>query len=84
MRVLREFGKSGLMGQLSMKQKKRAVVNRKLCVACGSCQKVCPMEAILVYKGLYAKTDEARCIGCGRCVKECPASVITLEARHEN
>ena len=42
------------------------------------------MGAILVYKGLYAKTDEARCIGCGRCVKECPASVITLEARHEN
>ncbi|WP_295361314.1 4Fe-4S dicluster domain-containing protein [uncultured Succiniclasticum sp.] len=67
-----------------MKQMKRAVVNRELCVACGSCQKVCPMGAIRVYKGLYAQTDEARCIGCGRCAKECPASVITVEARHEN
>ncbi len=42
------------------------------------------MGAIRVYKGLYAQTDEARCIGCGRCAKECPASVITVEARHEN
>ena len=67
-----------------MKQTKRAVVNRELCVACGSCQKVCPVGAIRVYKGLYAQPDEARCIGCGRCAKECPASVITVEARHEN
>ena len=45
-----------------MKQKKCAVVNRELCVACGSCQKVCPMGAIRVYKGLYAITDGARWI----------------------
>ena len=64
--------------------KKCAVVNRELCVACGSCQKVCPMGAIRVYKGLYAITDGARCIGCGRCAKECPASVISLEAPREN
>ena len=72
------------MRQWVMKQKKCAVVNRELCVACGSCQKVCPMGAIRVYKGLYAITDGARCIGCGRCAKECPASVISLEAPHEN
>ena len=53
-----------------MYQKKCAVVNSELCVACGSCQKVCPMGAIRVYKGLYAITDGARCIGCGRCAKE--------------
>ena len=69
---------------VGMKQKKCAVVNRELCVACGSCQKVCPMGAIRVYKGLYAITDGARCIGCGRCAKECPASVISLEAPREN
>ena len=63
--------------------KRHAVVNKKECVACGSCQKVCPMGAIQVYKGLYASVDDRKCIGCGRCAKECPASVITLEVRHE-
>ena len=61
-----------------MKQKKYAVVNRELCVACGSCQKVCPMGAIRVYKGLYAITDGARCIGCGRCAKEQLVSQLGL------
>jgi len=64
--------------------KRFAVVNQELCVACGSCQKVCPMKAISVFKGLYARVDADRCVGCGRCAKECPASVIELEARHEN
>lgn len=41
------------------------------------------MEAIRVYKGLYARVDDSKCVGCGRCAKECPASVIVLEARHE-
>ena len=63
--------------------KRHAVVNKTECVACGSCQKVCPMEAIRVYKGLYARVDDNKCVGCGRCAKECPASVIVLEARHE-
>lgn len=63
--------------------KRHAVVNQKECVACGSCQKVCPMGAIRVHKGLYALVEDNKCIGCGRCAKECPASVITLEARHE-
>lgn len=63
--------------------KRHAVVNKMECVACGRCQKVCPMEAIRVYKGLYARVDDNKCVGCGRCAKECPASVIVLEARHE-
>jgi len=66
-----------------MRQKKQAVVDKNNCVACGSCQKVCPMGAIRVYKGLYARVDDTKCIGCGRCARECPASVIRLEVRHE-
>ena len=62
-----------------MKQTKRAVVNRELCVACGSCVKVCPKGAIRVYKGLYARVDEDLCIGCGRCAAECPAAIIEME-----
>lgn len=59
--------------------KRRALVNQEECVACGSCVKVCPMSAIQIYKGLYAKVDSNKCIGCGMCAKECPASVIKVE-----
>lgn len=58
---------------------KKAVVNKKECVACGSCEKVCPKKAITIYKGLFAKINDALCVGCGKCKKECPASVIEIE-----
>lgn len=59
--------------------KRRAVVEQALCVACGCCAKVCPLSAIEVFHGLYAKVDSARYVGCGKCVKECPASIIHME-----
>ena len=49
------------------------------CVACGCCVKVCPMNAIRIFRGIFAKVDESRCVGCGKCVRECPASVIALK-----
>lgn len=57
--------------------KKKAQVSVRDCVACGCCVKVCPKQAISVYKGLYATVNEA-CIGCGKCAKECPAGIISL------
>ena len=46
------------------------------CVACGVCVKVCPKDAISIYKGCYAVVDEEQCIGCGICEKNCPAGVM--------
>ena len=54
------------------------MVEKKDCVACGCCVKVCPKEAITVIKGLFAQVDTDRCVGCGKCAKECPASVIEM------
>ena len=48
------------------------------CVACGSCEKICPLNAIFVFKGMYALVDERRCVGCGRCAESCPAQVISI------
>lgn len=62
-----------------VRKKRRALVDRAACVACGSCVKVCPLSAIQVWKGISAQVDGDRCVGCGRCVKECPASVISLQ-----
>lgn len=57
-----------------------AVVSEE-CVACGCCENVCPLNAISVFKGLYAKVMETKCIGCGKCQKACPASVISIVKR---
>ena len=61
--------------------KRNAVVDQALCVACGCCVKVCPLSAVEVFHGLYAKVDPARCVGCGKCAKECPAGTIELRDR---
>ena len=60
------------------KVRKKANIPQEDCVACGCCVKVCPMEAIDVYKGIYAQVDTDKCIGCGKCKKECPASIIKI------
>ena len=63
--------------------KKLAVVNRKVCVACGVCMKACRKEAISIYKGCFAQVDDSRCVGCGLCVKTCPAGCISAKERSE-
>ena len=60
-------------------KRKKAQVDRRSCVACGCCVKVCPMGAVAVNRGLYAVVDEKKCVGCGRCARECPASIIAIE-----
>lgn len=61
-----------------IKKKKRAFVNTEECVACGCCLKVCPRNALEIWKGIMAKVHTDKCIGCGKCAKECPASVIEI------
>lgn len=60
-------------------KKRRACVEEDACVACGCCVKVCPLSAIEVWRGMFARVDTSRCVGCGRCSRECPASVITIQ-----
>ena len=60
-------------------KRRKARVDRRSCVACGCCVKVCPMGAVAVKHGVYASVEEVKCVGCGRCAKECPASIITME-----
>ncbi|MBR6322693.1 MAG: 4Fe-4S binding protein [Lachnospiraceae bacterium] len=40
------------------------------CIYCGSCLKVCPVEAI--YEGVPYVIDETSCIDCGACEDVCP------------
>lgn len=52
-----------------------------LCVACGCCEKICPIGAIRVHDGVIARVDGAKCVGCGKCANTCPADVITVTER---
>ena len=40
------------------------------CVACGNCVGACPVGALSIYKGLYAKVNGELCVGCGKCGAE--------------
>ena len=62
-----------------VRKRRKAFVEAGSCVACGCCVKVCPREAITVWKGIMAKVDVDKCVGCGKCEKECPASVINMQ-----
>lgn len=61
-----------------MPAKRKAKVDRTLCVSCGACARVCPRGAIDLFRGLYARIIIDKCVGCALCVKACPASVIAL------
>ena len=60
------------------RKRRRAVVNKTACVACGCCVKVCPLQAIEIVRGVMARVRDEKCVGCGKCAGECPASVIEI------
>ena len=61
--------------------KKLAIPDKNICVACGVCLKVCPREAISIYRGCFAQIVPEKCVGCGLCAKACPAGCITIAER---
>ena len=61
------------------KIKRKAIVDREYCVACGTCVKVCPLQIIQIEQGVFAKINSDKCVGCGKCSNACPASVINLK-----
>lgn len=62
-----------------MAKKRKAIVDKKHCVACGSCVKVCPLNIIHIEQGVFAEINYDKCVGCGKCAKACPASVIDVK-----
>lgn len=61
------------------KIKRKAIIDKDYCVACGSCVKVCPFNLMHIEQGVFAEINLDKCVGCGKCAKSCPASVINIE-----
>ena len=69
------------MSNVNFLSKRVAAVNKKKCVACGTCIKECPKNAISIWRGCYAVIEAAACIGCGKCAKVCPTGCIEVNER---
>lgn len=59
-----------------------AQVDNEKCTGCGTCQIVCPTEAIRVVKK-KARVNEKKCLACPNCTDSCPEGALTLIPRTE-
>ena len=57
------------------------VVNQ-CCIKCGTCVKVCPVNAIKIVEDKFI-IDLKRCIFCGNCSFYCPKNAISMSQDYE-
>ena len=48
------------------------------CTKCGTCEPVCPSEAIAEGDELYV-IDAEKCVDCGLCEEACPCDAIRMD-----
>jgi ferredoxin len=52
-------------------------IDEEKCNGCGTCAKMCPMDAIEVEDKVVSFTPE-KCIGCGVCAHKCPQKALIM------
>jgi ech hydrogenase subunit F len=58
-------------------------IDASRCISCGTCQRKCPSQAILLNK--EAKTwqiDRLRCVVCNSCVDSCPVKCLFMDTKY--
>ncbi len=55
------------------------MIDKKVCIGCGTCVSICPVGAISFDKDGKAQIDKTICIGCGACQANCPVSAIDID-----
>lgn len=57
------------------------VVDRNICVSCGTCVAVCPIDVIELEEGLPCLVGD--CIDCGLCYANCPRTTFSVDEMDE-
>ncbi|MFX1481556.1 MAG: NADH-quinone oxidoreductase subunit NuoF [Promethearchaeota archaeon] len=57
----------------------RYEINKKTCIACGACKRICPASAISGEKDVVHVIDQNLCIKCGACFEVCPPKASAVE-----
>jgi MinD superfamily P-loop ATPase len=60
---------------------KVAVMDKTLCIECGTCAETCRFNAIVSTEDSGYAVNPARCEGCGACVFTCPQEALSLHER---
>ena len=58
-----------------------AAYDEGLCIACGDCVAICPMDALEELPSGAIHLSPERCIGCGLCTTRCPTGALVLERK---
>ena len=70
------MGLGSRAGKMDMHSIVSPYVKGDKCIACGTCVRDCPVDAISL--GKVASIDSGRCIGCAHCISVCPSSAIDI------
>ncbi len=54
------------------------MVDKNICIGCGTCVSICPVEAISFGEDGKAQIDKTKCIRCGACQASCPVEAIDI------
>lgn len=70
------MGGGSRAGKMEQHSAGKPYVNKRLCVGCGMCTRVCAHDAITIDER-KAQINHDKCVGCGRCVGVCPKDAVT-------
>jgi len=70
----KRIGAQAMINKIS--KEKPIVLNKNLCVKCGTCAKHCPGKAIKLAP--YPEVDRKKCIRCFCCIEICPHDALSL------
>jgi ech hydrogenase subunit F len=58
-------------------------IDESLCISCGTCQRKCPAQAILLQKEEKTwQIDRLRCVVCNSCVDTCPVKCLFMDTQY--
>jgi len=57
-------------------------IEEDLCIGCSHCVRVCPTEALRVWRG-KAILEDPKCVDCGDCERVCPVKAIIVKEDYQ-